>query len=130
MHAGPSSPGKISAGTPVFRQRFRPVLRGKPWPLIGRTVDHWLPASFVPFEWKLEGSRSSVTAGTELKAVLTPMRNPVTGNGVAARIVLPEGVLTREQNVTSTQTFSVFAEGLKYAWPGRNAWYGTVEHGT
>lgn len=103
---------------------------GKPWPVLARTVDHWLPTSFLPFEWKLEGPHSSVTAGTELKTVLTPMRNPVSGAEAEAKIVLPNGILTREENITTTQTFAVFADGIKYAWPGRNAWYATVDHGT
>lgn len=105
-------------------------LGGRPWPVLARTIDHWLPASFVPFEWKFDGANSSVVAGTELRAVLEPMRNPVSGVEVSAKVVLPNGILTREENVTSTKTFSVFTEGLKYAWPGRNAWFATVEHGT
>lgn len=105
-------------------------LGGKPWPVFARTIDHWLPTAFVPFEWKWDGANSSVVAGDELRAVLEPMRNPVSGNEVAAKIVLPNGILTREENVTSTKTFSVFTDGLKYAWPGRNAWYGAVDHST
>jgi hypothetical protein len=105
-------------------------LGGQPWPILSRTIDRWLPTSFTPFEWKFDGANSSVVAGDQLRAVLEPMRNPVTGKEVHAKIVLPDGILTRELNVTSTQTFSLFAEGLKYAWPGRNAWFSTVEHGT
>jgi hypothetical protein len=105
-------------------------LAGTPWPVLARTIDHWLPTSFVPFEWKFDGANSSVVAGAELRAVLEPMRNPVTGKEVNTKIVLPAGILTHEENVTSTKTFSVFTDGLKYAWPGRNAWFATVDHGT
>lgn len=121
-------------GSPEQRAALEQIALGKmggrPWPLLAKTVDHWLETSHVPFEWTWDGAHSQVSAGEILKTVLTPMRNPVSGVEVAATIQLPTGLLTREENVTSTQTFSVFADGLKYAWPGRNAWYGTVEHGT
>jgi hypothetical protein len=105
-------------------------LGGRPWPIIAATIDKWLETFFVPFEWKIEGANSRVVAGEQLRVYLEPMRNPVTGKEVSARITLPDGILTNEENVTSTKTFSVFTDGLKYAWPGRNAWYGTVHHGS
>jgi hypothetical protein len=104
-------------------------LGGKPWPIFAPTIDKWVETSFVPFQWKFDGANSEVSAGEQLRVVLQPMRNPVTGKEVGAKILLPEGLLTKEENVTTTRTFSLFAEGLKYAWPGRNAWYGTVQHG-
>jgi hypothetical protein len=105
-------------------------LGGKPWPIFAATIDKWLETSFVQFDYKFEGANSHVVAGEQLRVYLEPMRNPVTGKEVSAKILLPDGLLTKEENVTSTKTFSVFTEGLKYAWPGRNAWYGTVEHGS
>ena len=103
---------------------------GKPLPLLAKTISLWRPVLFVPFEWSFDGPRGGVSAGEVLKTVLQPMRNPVSGKEVNAKIILPDGILTCEENVTTTQTFSVFADDFKYAWPGRNAWYGTVEHGT
>jgi hypothetical protein len=108
----------------------RGKLGGKPWPLFDRTFDKWLETSFVPFEWKFDGAKSQVVAGDQLRASLRSMRNPVTGKETIAKIVLPEGILTKEENVTTTEVFSVYTDGMKFAWPGRNAWYGTVEHGT
>ena len=104
-------------------------LGGKPWPIFAPTIDKWLETSFLPFRWKSDGSHSGVSAGEQLRVVLQPMTNPVTGKEVSAKILLPDGLLTEEENVTSTRTFSLFTEGLKYAWPGRNGWYGTVKHG-
>lgn len=103
---------------------------GRPWPVLSKTIDHWLPSVSAAFEWKSDGAHSAVKAGDQLQVVLEPMRNPVTGLETEAKIILTSGILTVEENVTTTQSFSVFMEGLKYAWPQRNAWYGSVQHGT
>ena len=102
---------------------------GSPWPIFAKTFDNWLETSSVKFEWTFDGPNSRYRAGDEVLAVLEPMRNPVTGIDYTAKVVLPEGLTCHELNVTSTKTFSVFASGMKYAHPGKNAWYGTAEHG-
>lgn len=104
-------------------------LGGRPWPIFAATFDKWLESLYLPFDWKFDGASSHVVAGEALRVYLAPMRNPVTGKEVRARIELPDGLLTKYEDVTTTQTFSVFTDGLKFAWPGRNAWYGTVKHG-
>jgi len=103
-------------------------LGGKPWPLFARTFDKWLKTSHVPFEWKSDGAHSEVVAGDILRVALQPIRNPVTGKEARVRILLPDGLITKEENVTATKTFSLFADELKYAWPGRTAFYATVQH--
>lgn len=102
---------------------------GRPWPIFARTFDRWLDTSFVSFEWTFDEANSHYKAGDQIVAALEPMRNPVTGVDYAAKIKLPEGLTCNELNVTSTKTFSVFSPGLKYAHPGKNAWYGVAEHG-
>lgn len=102
---------------------------GKPWPIFAKTFDKWLDTSHVKFDWTFDGPNSRYRAGDGVLAVLEPMRNPVTGEDYEARIVLPEGLTCKELNVTSTKSFSVFAPGLKYAHPGKNAWFGTSVHG-
>lgn len=104
-------------------------LGGKPWPIFAPTIDKWLETSFLPFQCKFDGANSEILAGDQLKVMLQPMRNPVTGKEVRATILLPDGLLTNEENVTATKTFSLFTDGLKYAWPGRTAFYATVQHG-
>ncbi len=105
-------------------------LKGVPWGILGPTVDNWLESSVVPFEWKFDGSRSFVKAGGEVQASLDAMRNPVTGAETSAKIFLPNGMVTKELEVTSTRSFSVFTKGLKFAAPGKYGFYATVEHGT
>ena len=114
----------------LIERILRGELGGKPWPIFSPTIDRWLATSFVPIQWKSDGAHSEVVAGDQLRVALQPMTNPVTGKEVSAKIMLPDGLITKEENVTATKTFSVFADGLKYAWPGRTAFYATVQHGT
>ncbi len=105
-------------------------LGGNPWSIFAKTIDEWLDTSFVPFEWKFDGERSYYKAGKDVLATLEPMTNPVTGKETSAKVVLPDGLVCKELNKTSTRTFAVFAEGLKFAAPGKDGWYGTAEHGS
>jgi hypothetical protein len=104
-------------------------LGGKPWPIFAPTFDKWLETLYLPFQWKFDGANSEVVAGEQLRVALQPMRNPVTGKEVSSKILLPDGLMTKEENVTTTKVFSMFTDGLKFAWPGRAAFYATVEHG-
>lgn len=101
---------------------------GLPWSIFMNTIDQWLPVSYVPFEWKYDGANSWYRAGTEAQASLTPYRNPVSGVEASAQILLPDGIVTKEINVTATKTFSVFSKGLKYAEPGHYGFYAVTEH--
>lgn len=113
----------------ALEQILKGNLGGSPWPLFARTIDHWLETSFVDFEWKSNGANSAYKAGDSVRAALEPIRNPVTGEDVPAKIILPNALTCHELNVTSTRTFSVFSDGMKFAAPGRNAWFGSAEHG-
>jgi len=101
---------------------------GMPWGLFAATIDQWLETSFVPFEWEFDGAKSMYKAGGEIHAALDPMRNPVTGAEASAKILLPNGLVTKELNATATKSYSVFTKGLKFAAPGKYGFYATVEH--
>lgn len=104
-------------------------MKGLPWGIFRPTIDHWLETALVPYEWKFDGPRSFYKAGTEVQAALEPIRNAVTGAEASARVLLPNGIVTKELEVTATKSFSVFTEGLKFAAPGKYGFYATVEHG-
>lgn len=118
--------------SPKQRVAVEEIVKGKhgglPWSIFMNTVDNWLPVSYLPFEWKFDGARSMYKAGTEAQATLTSYRNPVTGVEASAQILLPDGIVTKEINVTATQSFAIFAKGLKYAEPGHYGFYATAEH--
>lgn len=103
-------------------------LGGLPWTILASTIDTWLEARHIPFEWKYDGPRSSFKAGTEVQVMLDSMRNAVTGQESSATVLLPAGIVSKQLEVTATRTFSVFSKGLKFAAPGRYGFYCMVEH--
>jgi hypothetical protein len=134
LHEGRGT-GKLwidEAAAPAQRQALEEIVRGKfggmPWMLLSATVDTWLDTAYVPFDWKFDGAHSSYKGGSEVHAVLEPMRNPVTGQEASARVLLPAGIVTKELDATSTHSFAVFTKGLKFAAPGKYGFYTVVEH--
>jgi hypothetical protein len=117
---------------PKQRKAIEEILKGEhgglPWSIFMNTIDNWLPVSYVPFEWKFDGVNSWYKAGGEAQATLTSYRNPITGAEASAQILLPDGIVTKEINVTATKTFSVFTKGLKYAEPGHYGFFTVAEH--
>jgi hypothetical protein len=118
--------------TPEQRAAVEGIVKGEhgglPWSIFMNTIDQWLPVSYVPFEWKYDGANSSYKAGTEAQATLISYTSPVTGADASAQILLPNGIVTKEVNVTATKSFAVFSKGLKYAEPGRYGFYAVTEH--
>jgi hypothetical protein len=107
----------------------RGKLGGKPWSIFAATIDNWLETSYASFEWEFNGVKSHYKIGDQVLLIMTPMRNPVTGKPTPAKILLPDALTCNELNMASSESFSVFSPGLKYAWPGKRAWYGYVAHG-
>jgi hypothetical protein len=120
------------SAVPAQREALEGIVRGKfggmPWMILSATIDTWLDTAYVPFEWKFDGAHSSYKAGSEAHAILEPMRNPVSGQEASARVLLPAGIVTKELDVTSTHSFSVFTNGLKFAEPGKYGFYTVVQH--
>ena len=115
------------------RRALEDILKGRhdgmPWSILAATIDNWLETAYVPFEWKYDGPRSSYRAGTDVRATLDPMRNPVSGLEASATVILPDGIVGKELHVTATKTFAVFSRGLKVAAPGKYGFYTVAEHG-
>ncbi len=110
-------------------QVLRGKLSGKPWGVFAATVDKWLDTTYVPVDVTADGYNSHYKAGSEAQATLTPMTNPVTGAEAHAKIVLPDGLVCNEMETAATKSFAIFTQGLKYAAPGKYAFFTKVSHG-
>ncbi len=134
LHEGRGTARLWIAETASAQQRdaLEEILQGKlggmPWTIIAATVDHWLPTTYVPFEWTYDGTRSSYNAGNQVRVALDTMRNPVSSAEASATILLPNGLVTKELHATATKAFSVFSPGLKIAAPGKYGFYCAAEH--
>lgn len=101
---------------------------GQPWLILASTIVNWLETKYVPFEWKFDGVNSRFKAGPYVHSTLEPMRNPVTGDEGAGKLILPKGFVFKEGEVASTRSFAVMDDVMRYAHPGKHAVVALVNH--
>jgi hypothetical protein len=58
---------------------------------------------------------------------MEPITNPVTGDAIHPRLLLPEGLLTRDMGLYASKTFAV-RQGVDYDHSGRYAAMGAFEY--
>lgn len=92
---------------------------GGPWAIFATTYDLDGPHP-APYEVELAGERSSYRVGTVAELQVEPIRNPVSGNEVHPRLLLPEGLLVRDLGLFASQKFRVEGD-VGYDHSGRYA---------
>ena len=92
---------------------------GGPWAIFITTYDLDGPHS-VPYEVEVAGERSHYRIGAVAELQMEPIRNPVTGNEVHPRLLLPEGLLSSDLGLFRSQKFRVEG-GVSYDHSGRYA---------
>jgi hypothetical protein len=100
---------------------------GGPWAIFKTTFELDGP-HFVPYEVDVAGERTSFHIGTVAQLQVEPIKNPVTGNEVHPRLVLPEGLLTRELQLFASQKFEVHGDVVSYDHSGRYAAMGSFSY--
>ena len=93
---------------------------GGPWSIFINTYELDGP-HYVSYTVDVAGERSSVRIGTVAELQVEPIRNPVTGNDVHPRLVLPEGLLTHDLGLFASQKFQVQGGAVDYDHSGRYA---------
>lgn len=101
-------------------------LAGGPWAIFSTTYDLDGPHP-APYELELAGERSHYKIGDVAELHLRPIANPVTGNLVHPRLLLPEGLLVRDLGLFASQVFRV-ADGVTYDHSGRYAAMGGFDY--
>jgi hypothetical protein len=101
---------------------------GLPFEIVAGTFAEVLDPLLLPFDFRVDGPRSSVSIGPVLRVALEPIKSPVMGNPVAGRIVLERGFVFKEALVTSLDVFTVLDREVKFAYPGKNGHYAVVDY--
>lgn len=71
--------------------------------------------------WRFSGKSSRFSAGDAVEVVFESMTNPATGAPFDATVLLPQGMLNREERYYSAKVQSVDADGVTFEHPGKNA---------
>jgi hypothetical protein len=104
------------------QQAITALVRGEaggPWGIFIATYDLDGPHS-APYEVEVAGERSSYRISGFAELQMEPIQNPVTGNEVHPRLLLPEGLLANELGLFRSKKFRVEG-GVSYDHSGRYA---------
>jgi hypothetical protein len=99
---------------------------GGPWAIFGTTyeLDGPHPASY---DVEIADEQSSFKIGGVAELQMRAITNPVTGDAVHPRLLLPEGLLVRDLGLYASKTFTV-RRGVEYDHSGRYAAMGAFEY--
>lgn len=92
---------------------------GGPWAAFAATYELDGPHA-VPYEVVVDGERSRYRVGNVAELEVELIRNPVTGAEVHPRLLLPEGLLTRDVALLASKRFRVVGP-VAYDHSGRYA---------
>jgi hypothetical protein len=99
---------------------------GGPWAIFVNTYELEGPHA-ARYELAVAGEHSGYRIGDYAELQMEPIRNPVTGNEVHPRLLLPEGLLTPDLALYASASFSVH-DGIHYDHPGRYAAMGAFSY--
>jgi hypothetical protein len=98
---------------------------GGPWAIFINTYELAGPEP-APYEVEIANGRSHYRIGGSAELQVEPIKNPVTGDEVHPRLLLPEGLLVRDLGLFASSVFRV--EGLGYDHSGRYAAVGEFSY--
>ncbi|MBI1723111.1 MAG: DUF1326 domain-containing protein [Gemmatimonadetes bacterium] len=93
---------------------------GGPWGVLMSTVTDGVEVRAAHIEHKFAGKKSFFRVAEAAEVVFDAIKNPATGEDHHAIALLPTGLLTKSEEFFAARTFWVKADGLEFAYPGRN----------
>lgn len=130
---GPLHEGNVTAqvivderATPAQRSAILKLGEGKeggPFAIFAAVTGKFLDPVFAPFQVKINGLQSSVTAGDMLHMQISPIENPVTGAREQLQLRKPTGFTSTWADLGMTKKFAVRTPGLHYDHTGLYAEY-------
>jgi len=102
---------------------------GLPFEIISTTFSTVLDPQFVPFQFKLNGLKSSVKVGQAMSVALGPILNPVTKEPEQVRVQHATGFIFKDADCASADEMRVSAGKLNFSWPKKCAFVAQVKYG-
>ena len=101
---------------------------GLPFEIIVTTFTKILEPRYVPFQFNLNGRHSSVQVGDALRAVVEPIKNPVTGATESVRVEHATGFIFKSAECVSAAQMQVDVGELKFSWPNKAAFVSQIKY--
>ena len=113
------------------RAALRGLLEGNgggPWGIFRKTFSELHGPRYVTYEVDAETKLPRVLAAEAVAVEMEYIRNPVTGETVHPRIVLPEGLVVKEAALVGTRQFVVRDDHVNYDHSGRYGAFGFFQY--
>ncbi len=101
---------------------------GLPFEIIATTFSKILEPRFVPFEFSLNGRKSSVKMGEAVALTVGPILNPVTQEPESVQIQHSTGFMFQQAECVSAEEMRVAAGELKFSWPKKAGFITQVKY--
>jgi hypothetical protein len=101
---------------------------GGPWGIFRKTFSELHGPRYVRYEVDAETKLPRVLAADAVTIEMEYIRNPVTGETVHPRIVLPEGLVVKEAALVGTKEFAVRDGHVNYDHSGRYGAFGFFQY--
>jgi hypothetical protein len=117
------------SGDDEQQEALRALIRGDaggPWAIFSATYELDGPHA-ASYDVKIADEKSGYKIGDAADLQMRPITNPVTGDAVHPRLLLPEGLLVKDLGLYASETFAV-RQGVEYDHSGRYAALGAFEY--
>ena len=101
---------------------------GLPFEILATTFSTLLEPRFVPFDFHLDGLKSSVRLGDEFQIALEPIKNPVTGEPEQVTVNHGTGFIFKTAECASAREGKVQAKEMEFSYPNKAGFVARIHY--
>jgi hypothetical protein len=101
---------------------------GLPFEILATTFSTLLEPRFVPFDFHLEGLKSSVRLGAEIQIALEPIKNPVTGEPEQVMVNHGTGFIFQTAECASAREGKVQCKEMEFSYPNKAGFVARIHY--
>jgi hypothetical protein len=101
---------------------------GLPFEILATTFSTLLEPRFVPFDFHLDGLKSSVRLGDEFRIALEPIKNPVTGEPEQVTVNHGTGFIFQTAECASAREGKVQSKEMEFSYPNKAGFLARIHY--
>jgi hypothetical protein len=101
---------------------------GLPFEILATTFSTLLEPRFVPFDFHLDGLKSSVRLGAEFQIALEPIKNPVTGAAEQVTVNHGTGFIFQTAECASAREGKVQTREMEFSYPNKAGFVARIHY--
>ena len=101
---------------------------GLPFEILATTFSTLLEPRFLPFDFRLDGLKSSVRLGDALQIALEPIKNPVTGEPEQVAVNHGTGFIFQTAECASAREGKVQVTEMKFSYPNKAGFVARIHY--